>query len=172
MGAMYYATGEPCKNGHVSMRRVSSRQCVECAAAIDKQWKGENHARLRATENARRSANRKKAREADRRRYWENPEKHRAKTLAAIQKNRAHYTAMVNKRRLSASKRIPSWSDLEMIECVYQEARLATEYFCERYEVDHIIPLHGKTVSGLHVPTNLRIATKSLNCSKGNRFGG
>ncbi len=38
------------------------------------------------------------------------------------------------------------------------------------YEVDHIIPLQGKTVSGFHILENLQYLTKEENCKKGNRY--
>lgn len=40
----------------------------------------------------------------------------------------------------------------------------------EKFVVDHIIPLRGKNVSGLHIHTNLQIITDLDNSSKGNKY--
>lgn len=38
------------------------------------------------------------------------------------------------------------------------------------WQVDHIIPLQGKNVSGLHVPENLQVIERSINSKKRNKY--
>lgn len=69
-------------------------------------------------------------------------------------------------------QRTPKWltkTQLKEIEQFYLDAAYLTNYTKTPFEVDHIVPLQGKNVSGLHVPWNLQILTQSENCSKGNR---
>jgi len=68
------------------------------------------------------------------------------------------------KRRAITSLATPSWADQELIELIYAEA------MHRGMEVDHVIPLNGKTVCGLHVFTNMQLLTRSQNASKGNKF--
>ena len=77
------------------------------------------------------------------------------------------------KRRAEQLKRIPDWLtdfDLLKIKCMYSIATMLTRENNERWTVDHIIPLQGKLVSGLHVPSNLQVMRARNNESKGNRF--
>lgn len=65
---------------------------------------------------------------------------------------------------LAKQGRIPKWLAFEDVLPIYALAN--------RFDltVDHIVPLNGKTVCGLHVPWNLQLLTASENARKGNRL--
>jgi hypothetical protein len=67
-------------------------------------------------------------------------------------------------------QRTPPWADLKAIEAVYRDALRLEESTGIRHHVDHVIPLQGRNVSGLHVAGNLRALPWKENISKGNRF--
>ena len=67
-----------------------------------------------------------------------------------------------NMYRASKLQRIVSWANLEEIKRIYEN--------CPKgYHVDHIIPLKGKNISGLHIENNLQYLLATENCRKGNR---
>jgi hypothetical protein len=66
-------------------------------------------------------------------------------------------------RHAAKLQRTPAWANHDKIKEVYENCP-------EGHEVDHIIPLQGDLVSGLHVENNLQYLTKYENCSKGNRY--
>jgi hypothetical protein len=70
--------------------------------------------------------------------------------------------------RLKRRQRVPGWADSARIEAVYEVASAWRRSGFE-VEVDHVIPLNGRDVSGLHVADNLDVVWKSANRSKGNR---
>ena len=65
------------------------------------------------------------------------------------------------KYRSSKNNACPAWVDLQEIKQFYHNCP-------EGYQVDHIVPLRGKYVCGLHVLWNLQYLNKSDNCSKRN----
>jgi hypothetical protein len=71
--------------------------------------------------------------------------------------------AYVAKHRAKLLNAIPTWADLAAIERLYKEAAASGMH------VDHVYPLQGKTVCGLHVANNLRLLTPLENLKKGNR---
>lgn len=71
------------------------------------------------------------------------------------------YTSMLRNTR--RRQRTPKWANLGEICRIYSECP-------EGMVVDHIVPLSGKTVCGLHVPENLQYLTPGENGAKWNRF--
>ena len=77
------------------------------------------------------------------------------------------------KRRVHKLKAQPSWlgeDHLFYIQEAYHLSRRRKEATDISWDVDHIVPLQGKKVRGLHVPWNLQVIPSSENSSKGNRF--
>lgn len=78
----------------------------------------------------------------------------------------AHYASVRHTRQLDA---MPDWLTEEQvreIKSFYERAALMQE----PTHVDHIVPLQGKNVCGLHVPWNLQLLPAIENIRKGNKF--
>jgi hypothetical protein len=73
-------------------------------------------------------------------------------------------------RQARQAMAMPRWVNARDIEAVYSESARISGETGVRHEVDHIVPLRGRGVSGLHVPWNLRVITREANGLKGNRF--
>jgi hypothetical protein len=87
--------------------------------------------------------------------------------------NRAKYNSWNMKYFTSKKCRTPAWLtkiDFERITNEYKLAELLCKVTNSKWEVDHIIPLQGKYVSGFHVPSNLRVIKAVENSSKNNKF--
>lgn len=82
---------------------------------------------------------------------------------------RAEYQARRNFLKRCSSNLLTEEHIRQMQE-IYKEASRLTQETGVPHEVDHIIPLKGRKVTGLHVPWNLQIIQKSDNISKGNKF--
>lgn len=90
------------------------------------------------------------------------------------QKRNLHLYAKIKANRKSAQlKRTPKWVGPEehwLIKEAYALAALRTKVMGFSWHVDHIVPLQGKIVSGLHVPNNLQVIPAVVNIRKGNRL--
>jgi hypothetical protein len=74
------------------------------------------------------------------------------------------------KRRAAKLQRTVSWANKKLIQQIYKQAKKLSEQTGKLYHVDHIIPLQGKKVSGLHVETNLQVIPARDNVRKSNKF--
>lgn len=88
----------------------------------------------------------------------------RANVAKWDRENPAKRNALTAKRRAAKLQRTPPWADLKAIEAIYTRAQLLGEH------VDHVIPLQGAYVSGLHVAENLQCLPASENSRKSNKF--
>lgn len=87
--------------------------------------------------------------------------------------NKPKRAAYQSKRKAAQLQRTPKWltdNDLWMIEEAFHLAELRTKLFGFPWHVDHIIPLQGKKVSGLHVPSNIQVIPAKENTQKSNKF--
>lgn len=85
-------------------------------------------------------------------------------------KNAEYYTEKTIRRRRKLDKATPPWADLDAIRKIYRYASRITKTTGIEHHVDHIIPINGKKVSGLHVESNLRVIPATENRTKSNRF--
>ena len=85
--------------------------------------------------------------------------------------NRGYVSHINNIRRAAKIQRTVSWGDPVAIRKIYEECALLNyKHGKGMYHVDHILPLQGKTVSGLHVEGNLQIMLAKDNLTKSNKY--
>jgi hypothetical protein len=107
--------------------------------------------------------------------YKNNPDKkikHRKNYRAA---NLSKIRESERLKNIVRRTRVPSWLTLEQKEDINNFYKLRDEAIMltgDSYHVDHIVPLQGKLVCGLHVPWNLQVLPADLNLRKGNCFAG
>jgi hypothetical protein len=106
-------------------------------------------------------------------RYYANKEKQSIRKKIYRSKNKHITNANAAKRRAAQLFRTPKWLtefDLFKIQCMYKVAAMLTRVNNEPWVIDHIIPLQGKLVSGLHVPENLQFMRARDNESKQHKY--
>lgn len=135
--------------------------CKECAKSSAKRWYDNRDPKERlAVKRAYQERNRDKVNEYNNAWFKANPEVRNAKE---------------GRRRARKLNATPNWLSDEHhahIKRTYKLALLMEEITGSQYHVDHIVPLQGKNVCGLHVPWNLQALRADLNLSKSNKVEG
>jgi ABC-type nitrate/sulfonate/bicarbonate transport system substrate-binding protein len=118
-----------------------TRRCPPCNTAATRKWRQKNKEAVNANQRAYKKA------------------------------NRAIYTAAQAQRRAGLGTATPVWADTDEISLIYKQAKSLEKLLGIDIHVDHVVPLKGETVCGLHVPDNLKITKAVDNMRKGNRYG-
>ena len=99
-----------------------------------------------------------------------NPEKAKASARAKQARIRATQPGLVNaataKRKAHIKQATPPWANEFFIAEAYDLAAKREQVCGGKWHVDHVIPLRGKLVSGLHVETNLQVIRAGVNQRK------
>ena len=102
-----------------------------------------------------------------------NPERVAELSRQTRLKHKARVLANKSKYRASKRNKTPIWVDKEhlwLIKQAYELAILRTKQFGFIWHVDHIIPLNGVNVSGLHVIENIQVIPAAENLLKNNKY--
>jgi len=138
-----------------------------------KQYRQNNREKVREYGQRWNEANRDKTRKNAQQYRQTNPDKSRESLRKWRQANINKRNALEAKRRAAKLQRTPAWltkEQLDEIETFYTAALAFRLFTGLTYHVDHIIPLQGKNVSGLHVPWNLQVISATDNLKKYNLF--
>ena len=177
-GAMYYFTGLPCKYGHIAPRKTKGT-CVEC---LKVEWIKSNEFRAEYFKQYNRREEVK-----DKKNEWYEANKEQVMNAAKIrpieikreyqkawkERNTTWVRADTKARRRKHREATPKWltkKEKAEIRQLYQIAIIMSKTTGEQYVVDHIVPLRGNDVCGLHVPWNLRVITQEENLKKSNKL--
>jgi hypothetical protein len=172
--ATHYFTGLPCKHGHIALRKTKGT-CVECQKI---EWEETNAKRALLPKS-------EASKKAGKKYYENNKEVVKLRALSRkpedIIKYRKTWKAanpelvMANSkhRRSKHKQATPKWLTQEhkaQIKQFYLDAMLVSKVTGVPYAVDHIVPLRGELVSGLHVPWNVAVITREENSKKSNKI--
>jgi hypothetical protein len=108
---------------------------------------------------------------------WQTENKNRYKQIykkcVSTETGKATKNASSAARRAIRANATPNWLtefDRLFIKEIYHLAQLRSKALGTKYHVDHIVPLRGEGVCGLHVPCNLQLLPAKVNLSKGNKY--
>ena len=172
--ATHYFTGLPCKHGHVALRKTKGT-CMDC---LKIEWEETNAKRALLPKS-------EASKKAGKKYYENNKEVVKLRALSRTPEDIIKYRktwkaanpelviANSKHRRTKHKQATPKWLTQEHkteIKQFYLDAMLVSKVTGVPYAVDHIVPLRGELVSGLHVPWNLAVITREENSKKSNKI--
>lgn len=158
-----------CISAAAAKRRVDNPERYKEYSKRAQEWREANLDRSRENQRRHRAANRELHNAQNKALREKNPAAARAACAAWGRANRGKVSAIKARRTAALLNASPAWSNPLAIDAVYEFAaqRRAAG---EDVHVDHIFPLQGKLVCGLHVEYNLQILPALENIAKGARL--
>ena len=153
-GGSHYFTEEPCRNGHIEPRFTGSGVCMACAREKSQKWTALNRNKYLERKTI---ANDKRA------------DKNRQYAAEWRRKHPSRKNAIESVRRATCRQQTPSWADQDQIVMWYEVANVLSRGGV-KFHVDHVLPLRGKNVCGLHLQDNMQVLPWHSNLKKGNRL--
>lgn len=170
------------------LRYTANGACITCALERVKAYQDRNRELIKQRTKEYYHANKelclartkqwvdanKEYRSAQKREYAQrSSEAIKAKYKRYYEENYPRMLAKRNKQHADRLLRTPKWltkDDHWIIEQAYELAALRTQMFGFPWHVDHVLPLRGKQISGLHTPINLQVIPGVENLRKTNKF--
>lgn len=164
---------QPYENFYVNPRMKDgyTNVCRSCEKHRNKKAYEENRGEILERTKAYGKANRDITRKASKTYYYKNRKANIQRKLDWCKKNPEKAAAAAAKYRAARKKATPPWLTEQMQEeilQIYIHAKDCQLVSGERYHVDHIVPLAGVDICGLHVPWNLQVLPADINISKSN----
>jgi 5-methylcytosine-specific restriction endonuclease McrA len=164
------AACKDCRNARKKQHYYANRDS-EIAAA--RAWNVANPEAAKRNRRASFERNRERINKKARERYAQERDRIAAANSAWRKANPAKCREIKSRRRAAKLQRTPKWLTQEhkrQIFEIYKQALESCKFLGVEIHVDHIVPLQGKNVSGLHVPWNLQLLTGPDNSQKRNRL--
>lgn len=167
----YRANPEPHKIKH--KQRMADPNRAARKIETQKQWLSDNDGKISEYSSLYRQKNLEQRRAKSLEWYWRDAETNRKKMLEFQKNNRPLFRANGMLRHARKMNATPSWltpDQKTFMKLTYEMADKLSELYGIKFHVDHIHPLRGQDVCGLHVPWNLQVLPAFDNQSKGNRL--
>ena len=125
--------------------------------AKNAEWKRKNKERVAEYGRAYRQLDDQKEKAAKRTKRW-------------VKANPSHASALWASMKSARKAATPFWADFNIINFLYATRLYMQQDTQTDWHVDHVVPIKGKRVSGLHVHFNLRVVPARFNLQKSNKF--
>lgn len=109
-----------------------------------------------------------KEHQTNNREYWQSLNKKSYLNWSSEFRQKRNKQSLLRHTRIKNANRNDEFTEFVSQEA-YDLCRLREKYTPFKWHIDHILPLNGPTISGLHVWNNLQVIPASLNLSKGNK---